>query len=114
MVGHRLVKGFQSVGLNMKGEHYKLDCKKLRLCCTTVLVGVVLLWVPGDEMVVEEMTLGLDMGVKMASWVEHSLKPCYVGTGNLVGSNLLVLYDLQEESALEVAHLGVETLDWSN
>lgn len=112
--GHKLVMGFQSVGLSMKGGHYKVDCKELRLCCAMVLVGVVSLWVPEDEMVVEEMTLGLDMGVKMASWVEHSLGPCYVGTGNLVGSNLLVLHGLQEETALEVSHLVVGTLDWSN
>jgi hypothetical protein len=79
-----------------------------------VLVGAVLLWVPEDEMVVEEMTLGLDMEVKMASWVEHSLKPCYVGTENLVGSNSLVLHGRQEETALGVSHLGTETLDWSN
>jgi hypothetical protein len=42
-------------------------------------------------MVVEDMTLGLDMGVKRVSWVEHSLEPCYVDIGNLVGSNLLTL-----------------------
>lgn len=109
MVGHRLVRGFQSVGSSMKGEHYKVDCKKLRLCCTMVLVGVVLLWVLEDEKVVEEMTLDLDMEVKMASWVERSLKPCSVGTGNLAGSNLLVLHGLQEETALEVSHLGAGT-----
>jgi hypothetical protein len=66
MEGHRLVMGFQTVGLNMEGEHYKVDCKEVRLCCIMVLVGVVLLWVPEVEMVVEEMTLGLDVGVKMA------------------------------------------------
>jgi hypothetical protein len=114
MEGHRLVKRFQSVGSNMKGEHYKVDCKELRLCCTMVLVGMVLLWLPGDELVVVEMTLGLDMGVKMASWVEHNLEPCSVGTGNLVGSNFLVLHGLLEEIELEVSHLGAGTLDWNN
>lgn len=112
--GHRLVMTFQSVGLNMKGEHYKVDCKELRLCCTKVLVGVMLLWVPGDEMVVEEMTLGLDMGVKTALWVEHYLEPCFVGTGNLVGSNFLVLHGLLEETELEASHLEAGILDLNN
>jgi hypothetical protein len=114
MEGHRLAKRFQSVGLNMKGEHYKVDCRELRLCCTMVLVEVVLLWVPGDEMVVVEMTLGLDMGVKMASWVEHNLEPCSVDTGKMVGSNFLVLQGVLQETELEVSHLGVGTLDWHN
>jgi hypothetical protein len=47
--------------------------------------------VPEVETVVEEMTLGLDMGVKRMSWVERSLELCYVGIGHLVGSNLQIL-----------------------
>jgi hypothetical protein len=37
-----------------------------------------------------------------------------VGTENLVGSNLLILHGLWEETEMEVSHLGAGTLDWSN
>jgi hypothetical protein len=68
-------------------------------------------------MVVLEMTLGLDMGVKRVTSVEHSLELCYVGIEHLLGSNLQILEDDlcygQGGAEMEVCHLGVETLDWS-
>jgi hypothetical protein len=63
----------------------------VRLHCTLAFVGVLALWVAEVETVVEEMTLGWDMGVMRVAWVEHSLESCYVGTGQMVGSSLQLL-----------------------
>lgn len=80
MEEHTLGKGFLDGSLNVVGVHYRVVCKVVVIHCTLALgeVGVILgLEV---ELVVEEMTLDLDMVLKRTSGVE----PCDVDTGTLV------------------------------
>ena len=80
MEEHTLGKGFPDGSSNVVGVHYKVVCKVVVIHCTLALgeVGVPLgLEV---ELVVEEMTLDLDMVLKRTSRVE----PCDVDIGTLV------------------------------
>jgi len=81
MVEHTLGKGFPDESLNVVGVHYKVVCKVVAIHRTLALGGVGVLLGLEVELVVEEMTLDLDMLLKRTSGVE----PWHVDTGTLVG-----------------------------
>lgn len=81
MEEYTLGKGFPDGSLNVEGGHYKFVCKVVAIHCTLALDWVGALWGLEVELVVEEMTLDLDMVLKRTSEAE----PCYVDTGTLVG-----------------------------
>lgn len=87
MEEHTLGKGFPSGSLNVEVGHYKVVCKVVAIHCTLALAGVGVLWGLEVELVVEEMTLDLDMILKRTSGVE----PCDVDTGTLVADKRQIM-----------------------
>lgn len=80
MEEHTLGKGFLDGRLNVVRAHYKVVCKVVTIHCRLALGGVGVLLGLEVELVVEEMTLDLDMVLTRTSGVV----PCDVDIGTLV------------------------------